>query len=42
MSTSFGDSNSVGDVADARVGVAAEMHKHVSVVREKCPLATDF
>ena len=42
LSTSFGDSNSVGDVADARVGVAAEMHKHVSVVREKCPLATDF
>ena len=42
LCATFGDSNGVGDVADARVGVAAEMHKHVSVVRKKCPLATDF
>lgn len=42
LRATFGDSDSVGDVADSRVGIAAEMHKHVSVVRKKCPLATDF
>ena len=42
LRTSLGDSNSVGDIANSRIRVTAEMNKNVAVSRKEGPLATNF
>ena len=42
LGASFCDSNRVGDVANSRIRVTAEMDKNVAVIRKKGPLTTYF
>ena len=42
LGASFGDSNRVSDIANSRIRVATEMDKHMTVIRQECPLTTYF
>ena len=42
LRTSFGDSDRIGYIADSWIWVSTEMHKNVTMIREKGPFSADF
>ena len=37
--SALGDPNGLGDVSDTRIGIPADLHEHMTMIREKRPLA---